>query len=85
MLDSLWADKRKVCASLSACGRRLGIPSVGSNGVSFRCRDRKQAGRSRVVHLPGEEFLRRLPSCKTGHMVRQRLLSPSEPEFVASS
>ena len=116
------------------------ILSVGSNGVSFRCRDRKQTGRSRVVHLPGKEFLRRFllhvlprgfarirhygllgnrsrkiklamcrlmlgaqmaaspanevapveyevhcPSCKTGHMVRQRLMTLPEPELVDSS
>ena len=116
------------------------ILSVGSNGVSFRCRDRKQAGRSRVMHLPGKEFLRRFllhvlprgfarirhygllgnrsrkinlamcrlmlgaqmaaspanevapveyevhcPSCKTGHMVRQRLMTLPEPELVDSS
>ena len=35
------------------------ILSVGDDGVSFRCRDRKQPGRSRVARLPGKEFLRR--------------------------
>lgn len=116
------------------------ILSVGGDGVSFRCRSRNQPGHSRVVHLPGKDFLRRFllhvlprgfprirhygllgnrsrkvklafcrlllgaqmlagpdrdvtptevevhcPSCKVGLMVRQRLLTLSEPESVDSS